>query len=425
MNYKIRRFIRDNTFIYKLIAPLYRFRFKIKRSIKIKKHQKYGLQLPDAEKLYWINPKNILYYLTYQNSELVELQNSVIGSDWDLYRREINDLEIYKTFQRSMLEGGRLDKEDYFRCIKNIGRVDGLLGYDNKDELKRKFQDISLLLDELKRYIDITNRGMLDYKSLTEVFEKYKIDQIEVSICRDGKYVVHHDTLVVIILILLNLQSIPVKVLHRHENWIQFRNHLLGIASLTNKKLYQPALHPDLIDIPAARGCIDRFEAMKEYVPISGGTLLDIGCNLGYFCHKFEDMGYSCTGLEMDKYYANAADNIRKSVDKSFEIVRGDALNPSVTNKIAQHFDVVIILSVLHHYLLSKVKYDKMTKWLNSLKSHIIFFEPHDPMEESMQKAYMNFNNEEFVQYILENTRKSNVDEIYRSPNNRAIYMLT
>jgi hypothetical protein len=56
-----------------------------------------------------------------------------------------------------------------------------------------------------------------------------------------------------------------------------------------NHALYAPLLHPDLAWIPAHRGH-ERFELIQQALLSAGGTMLDIGCNLGYFCHRFENL---------------------------------------------------------------------------------------------------------------------------------------
>ena len=58
------------------------------------------------------------------------------------------------------------------------------------------------------------------------------------------------------------------------------------------KEAYQPFIPSDLQDIPFSRAGESRFKMIKENLSVSEGTLLDIGANLGYFCHKFEEAGF-------------------------------------------------------------------------------------------------------------------------------------
>lgn len=106
------------------------------------------------------------------------------------------------------------------------------------------------------------------------------------------------------------------------------------------------------------RKCIDRADMIfrdLSTLGITDGSLLDIGCNIGFFCHYFQSRGYSCTGYEDDSHGMRIAD--KKSIEAAEELsghydvypkfIAASAL--SVIESEAK-FDVILCLSVAHHW---------------------------------------------------------------------------
>ncbi|MCZ6702963.1 MAG: hypothetical protein O6940_07985, partial [Ignavibacteria bacterium] len=197
------------------------------------------------------------------------------------------------------------------------------------------------------------------------------------------------------------------------------------IATESGGKLYQPALHPDLLDIPSAHECLDRFEAIKKHLPIVGGSLLDVGANFCLFCHKFEELGFSCVAVEKETEWSKIAEKIKKAVGKHFKIINGDILEPMTSSKIGFNYDVILFLNILHHFLKEEYYFRAMTNWLENLKIKIILFEPHLPAEDQMKDAYLNYDNNRFLQYIMKHTGKTNYQKIHLADDGRTLFMIT
>src|SRR5690606_18747044 len=137
--------------------------------------------------------------------------------------------------------------------------------------------------------------------------------EICVNIGRNGHYLFQDGRHRLAIAQILKLEEVPVKVLVRHKEWVEFRSYLLSLASGgggagRHSKLYQVPSHPDLQDIPAAHGCVDRWAAIRENINGGGGEALDIGANLGYFCHRLEDLSFRCFAVEYFYQIAAAAE---------------------------------------------------------------------------------------------------------------------
>jgi len=248
---------------------------------------------------------------------------------------------------------------------------------------------------------------------------------VTVNISRDGKYLFQNGRHRLSVALVLGIEKIPVKVLVRHDDWVLLRKKILKIASRSGGTLYQPALHLDLMDIPFSHQCIDRFEPIKENLPISKGSLLDVGAYFGYFSHKFEELGFKCVAVEISLEISEVAEKIKTSIDKNFEIITDNILDTIISYQADNNHDIVLLLNILHHFLKEEYKYKEMTKWLKNLKAKVIYFEPHLPSEDQMQDAYLNYNNKEFLNYLLKHTGKTNYKKIYQADDGRPLYMIT
>ena len=130
-------------------------------------------------------------------------------------------------------------------------------------------------------------------------------------------------------------------------NFYKLRNILNGI------EYYQPAYMVGGLDLIPKRECKDRCRIIEKALNnnLARNKILDIGSSLGYVCYYFSDKGAETEGWEADPKNIEAAKLIGKingipskfqnkyfSLDEVNEIKKGD-------------FDVVIILSVLHHII--------------------------------------------------------------------------
>jgi hypothetical protein len=118
---------------------------------------------------------------------------------------------------------------------------------------------------------------------------------------------------------------VPVTVFVRHKKWQEFREFVISYAQQqTGGKLYQSIVHPDLADIPydlQDHNCQDLMEAIKRHLGQKRGVMLDIGANLGFFCPKFEDLGYHCCAIEQDPATFRILEKIRIAENKKFEVI--------------------------------------------------------------------------------------------------------
>ena len=239
------------------------------------------------------------------------------------------------------------------------------------------------------------------------VFEKVKV-----GIDKSGKYVLFSGLFVVALLKLLKRKTISIEVAIRHPQWLKFSSEFLKFQSI-HGELYQPLIHPDLSFKSSYTD--ERFLIIKDNITVKPGTLLDIGANLAYFCHKFEDLGFNCYAVEIRPSNVHYMKKLRDIEGKRFKII-----NKSIFDlKEKLDFDVVLAFNIFHHFLREKELYQKLIEFLNRLTVKTMYFQPHDPNEAIMKNAYINYGNEQFVKFIIKNSCLNNFELVNKESDGR------
>jgi O-antigen chain-terminating methyltransferase len=138
----------------------------------------------------------------------------------------------------------------------------------------------------------------------------------------------------------------------RVNHFQQFDFRLQKLRELAGRvEPYQPAYGlPGLIAKPA-RDSVDRCRAIENHFGgrLRGKRLLDVGSSLGYVCYYFADRGMETEGWEGNPSNAEVAQLIGElnGVPSRIRTQQFDA--DSVASIGAGQFDVVTLLSVLHH----------------------------------------------------------------------------
>ena len=271
------------------------------------------------------------------------------------------------------------------------------------------------------------------YKSQRELFLSGRIQdpveaEEEVAVCigRDGDLLFSDGAHRLAIAKLLGVAAIPMKVTVRHKEWMKLREELRCYArdeTVTHDgKLYQPLTHPDLADLPASHDCEDRFVLIKDHTSTRQGNLLDIGANLGYFCHKFEDIGFNCYAVENYPSTVYFLKRLARAENRRFKIITESVLDSVKIRNI--HLDIVLALNIFHHFLKTQEDFDKLVELLNNLQMDELFLEVHLPDESQMRGAYRNYSPDEFVRFVMDNSCLKNAALIGTMKDGRPLYKL-
>jgi hypothetical protein len=378
----------------------------------------------DVDKVYWVSPHRIVFSSLLEFSHH-DFKGHILGGNWDHLEKRFDTLDLYIAIKEVCKEGKKWsDTVFYQRVLDDIRKGQLLWGCQDESDLVKRCKYIESLFQS------ICNDG---YKSQRELFLAGKIqdqvvaeEEVTVSIGRYGDLLFCDGAHRMAIAKLIGVTTIPIKVAVRHKDWIKFRNELLFYArhgSVTdNGKLYQPVTHPDLADLPAFHECEDRFQLIKDHISTRQGHLLDIGANLGFFCHRFEEKGFNCYAVENDPTTTYFLKKLARAEDRRFKIITESVLESSEVRNT--HFDVVLALNILHHFLKTQEDYDKLVNLLQDLQMSEFFFEPHLFDEPQMQGAYKNYSPDEFVKFITMNSMLKRAELISVMKDKRPLFRL-
>ena len=414
--------------------------------------------IPDTETIYWISPKRIEYYTNYNpNSDDHEFEaraaqriamqdfsgqifdhqkdkGKVYDGDWDISDYRFEELEIYKALEARIKAGTPWRETDFYKTIVlRLNQGESLWGCDNEEAFIKRCDYLDRLIASIKEQGYKLNSEVLIEGDDPQLLAKHKEvgSEIVANIGRNGEYLFQDSRHRLAIAKILELDTIPVRVLVRHRQWQELRNHLStmmenSIGASKKGLLYQSPIHPDLSDFASTHACENRFDAFKEHLEGHSGNLVDIGCNLGYFSHRCEDLGFNCYAIEYLPEVAWAANRIKEAENKKFQIIEGDFTAAFQAEPLKEmEFDTVIVLNILHHSLRTKEKYEAMKSWLQTLKVKRMIFEAHRTDEPHMIDAYANLETEDFIQFIFDNSSLTKSEFIYEAEDGRKMYKLT
>lgn len=167
--------------------------------------------------------------------------------------------------------------------------------------------------------------------------------------------------------------------------WL-FAKALLFVLNTLPFKLYQP-LYGMMNKPQVTRSCEDRWNAMAPHLPEGPGSLLDIGCNLGYFTFKAAEKNKMAFGVDADPFYlitCNAVKNTQKIDNVHF--LKG-LIDKAYLEQMPS-YDAVFNFSVFHHWVKAygADEAQDMMRILAS-KCSTLFFETGQPDEEGTKWA--------------------------------------
>lgn len=332
-----------------------------------------------------------------------------VDGDWDELKLPFDQLDIYKSFACITQEKSDWTDTALFQRLRSeIKSGKGRWGCRSEDDLLKKLRYFEGVFDDMREFGYIASH---DY------------DQISVGVGRHGDLLLSNGRLRLTFAKLLNIPHIPVTIAARHPEWVKFKREILNFAlHQSNRKLYAPALHPDLESIPAYHSN-KRFELIRRNLISKTGKMLDIGCHWGYFCHRFEELGFECTGVEIETENFYFLERLKRACNRKFHIV-----NQSIFDYVQQsggQYEVVLALAIFHHFVKTEENLQRLKKLLAELRTREMYFLPHLPSESQMRDVYWNPTENEFVDFILKNSRLTNVRHIGYAMDGRSLYQLT
>ena len=400
---------------------LHKIKFQLKKTLfKSRKKLEYGSSGMILNKILWVNPKNIIFKLKKDISNNPSL---ILDGDWDLSIERIESIPIYQALKQRFHENQEWVNIKFFKQVKNqISNGEEVIGYKNIEDLKKKLEDLEILYKKLANTNDPLKEIYILNKN--EIVSPTEIDEISVVINRKGHFLLLDGEIEFFIVHLLGIAKIPVRVVCRHKQWAEFKRTMYHFTNnYRSKKIYQRLTHPDLEDIPYMHGD-ERFNLIKANLSVKQGKVLDIGSNLGYFCRKFEDEGFECYATETNQLYVDFLKKLRDAEHKKFKVFPNSIFLFKKGQEL--EYDIILALFIFHHFIVRKNTYENLKRLLGRIKTRELYFGVHSYDEyKNNKRIYMNFNQEQFVNFILKNSCLNHAERLIVYKNGRALYKLT
>jgi hypothetical protein len=374
---------------------------------------------PDPSRLVYIDPREITAF--YWPQDILKaaggerMYRKSIGlirdGDWDLSAYPLEQLGVFDAVARR-LSGAEWDETPFVQEVRaSLAGGTPLFKFRRPEDVDRKLGAIDKLAAR------IADNG---YQSQKELGTGRPWDEVLLSIDRAGRIRFVDGRHRLAIARALGMSRIPALVTLRHAQWQRFAMQLRAYCSDRRNRSYQPLLHPDLADITSVQGH-DRFNLINAHLPVRHGRLLDIGANKGYFCHRFEALGFECVAVERSVKELFFLEGLRRAAERRFEVFSGSVFDLPDPGR----FDVVLALNVFHHFLKARSDYKQLIRFLGRLRARWMVFESHLPGDSQMRDAYIDYAPDAFVSFILENSSLTSATKIGEAADGRPLFVLS
>jgi 2-polyprenyl-3-methyl-5-hydroxy-6-metoxy-1,4-benzoquinol methylase len=315
-----------------------------------------------------------------------------LGGNWDLLENlDTIDGSLLTSFRQHFLDGVNWTETYLFRSLTqriNKGLPTG--GPKTSDELTRW----------LDQWDELAIRAKLHDHNSTGSATSESWPEIPIAIRRDGRFAVLENAPTVALATVLGIAKIPCRVVMRHSKWLEFcREFLCHSETLHEGRPYQPCTHVDLANLSSSWS-EQRFQLIQECLKGGRGRLMDIGANLGYFCHRAEEIGYDCVAVDPCPKLAFFMERLKQAENKHFEVLCRSILE----HPFQESYDVILALNIFHHFLKKEDRHQQLVAMLGRIKTKEMIFQSHNAHEAQMVGAYRNYSPNEFVQFILDHS---------------------
>jgi len=146
---------------------------------------------------------------------------------------------------------------------------------------------------------------------------------------------------------------------------------------------YCPVLHPRFRRARISRPESTRLDRIRRLLGAFGPGLkgLDIGCNMGYWCHMLTRQGLAMTGIDFDQKHLAIAAALNETYGLSVPFIRS-SLNEY---PVSQQYDIVLLLTVLYHALARDAdEAIRMVEKIDKLTAAVLLWESGDDPDREL-----------------------------------------
>ena len=339
---RLRAFLLAHPRLFWTITPLYRSGRRVLAHAALRLSHTPTDRFLQVDRLVWVSPSQIEFTALIKGSTLRGLGNGwVLDGDWDTPKLPFARDKRYRSVRDVITESKPWQEtEEYANASRSIEA--GLTAWycSTREELDERCRTLDCLIEKIR------SEGYLSQKELRSRPSREATlgtgDEITVAIGRHGDVFFRDGAHRLAMAKELGLSRIPVHVAIRHSQWQELRREIGRYADDHGGRVPQPLSHADLEDIPALCRCDARCRLVVDSLPATG-TVLDLTPGWGYFCHRLEDRGYTCTALEPPRDAMHFLTRLRRASHRQFTITPKSTLTSSGDTAVT--FDAGLVLS--------------------------------------------------------------------------------
>lgn len=380
--------------------------------------------------------RKLKYFFYRRNKQIIDISKILIGQQagfplekWVEISKEYGRISVpianspYVIFLKDILKNeDLLNDSDYLKntsyfkmgaiCIRTTGHF---MGATNKEELKQWMNKFYQLFKSIKEGKSLLNLGNIPgHSKISSPIILIKLRHSNCYEIVDG----HHRIAIWRILGKKEIESIVVG-----SKYSALQQKLLKINQIHDIELYQPIDRLEVKDWPVVRNCKDRFEMMTKFLKmkkILSGSIVDLACSYGWFPLNFKKKGFQVLGIDRDPKAIKIAQIINSLEKKETRTIKIEDFFKENRKK----FDVVLFLSILHHYSIGKEKgkVKEILRKLDRITKKVLFLDTGQNHEKWNKHRLSDWNDDYIIRLIKENTSFRQVIPLGRDKDNRGKY---
>lgn len=173
----------------------------------------------------------------------------VVGGDWDLTTDRFADMDVYRAYERHFVEGVPWEDTDFFdRVVSEIESGNAMWECETREEFEERCSRLDRLYESIRTggyrsQAELRQAGVSDPIKRPDPIKTERLkNEMTVNVGRDGDIFFEDGRNRLSIVKLLDVDSIPVRVLWRHSDWQDYRDAYVRGESVPD----HVARHPDV-----------------------------------------------------------------------------------------------------------------------------------------------------------------------------------
>jgi SAM-dependent methyltransferase len=178
------------------------------------------------------------------------------------------------------------------------------------------------------------------------------------------------------------------------------------IFFLQNKLNVTHNYQPNPFDVSGKkknRDSFDRYDAIFKNVPSLPTTLLDLGCNRGFFVLLASKQGIFSIGVDHDRFEILYARSVAEIYGANKALFMHDEINAELINKLPQ-FEMVVCTSIFHHWVRIYGKegaFNMMQGIADKTSKYLVFETGQNNETETRFYKYLDFMGESYEDWVV------------------------